>query len=94
VSYPIIDDEEEYTAFSEKRMVDVKPNMRVSPEVQREIAPAVKGTEKHQQERTFIFFYLPEAVPGVRPSPWARGDFDRTRKVEIMGLTQEAGGPT
>jgi len=89
VSYPIIEDKEEYNAFSKKRMVKVKLNMRVSSEVLREIALAVKSSEKRQYEQTFIFYYLPEDVSGVKASPWGTSHFNPTLDVSIMGITKE-----
>lgn len=90
VSYPVIRDEEEYNAFTKKRMVDVKLNMRISSNVLREIALEIKAAEKHQYERTFIFFYLPERVSGARNAPWATCHFDPTLDVTILGSTIES----
>jgi hypothetical protein len=87
VSYPIIRDEEAFNAF--KRLVDVRLNMKVPPEVLREIALDVKSSEKKQYERTFIFVYLPEQIPGVKNEPWATCSFNPTLDVEILGLTKE-----
>jgi len=89
VSYPIIRDEEEYNQFSKKHMVDVRLNMKVSPEVLREIALEVKANEKRQYERTFVFIYLPEQSSGVKNDPWATCHFNPTLDVNILGLTKE-----
>ena len=89
VSYPIIHEEEEYNPFSKKRMVDVRLNMKVSPEILREIALDVKSREKRQYERTFIYIFLPEQVPGVENDPWATCHFNPTLDVNILGLTKE-----
>jgi hypothetical protein len=88
VSYPIISDQEEYNTFNKERNVGVRLNMKVSPEVLREIALEVKSIEKHQYERTFISFYLPENM-SVDKTAWASCHFDPTLKVEIRGLTLE-----
>lgn len=90
VSYPNIKEEEEYNDLSKKRMVDVQLNMKVSPEVLREIALAVKATERRQYERTFIFVFLPEEVPGAKREAWATCHFNPTLDVQILGLTKEA----
>jgi hypothetical protein len=90
VSYPIIKDEEEYNAFTKKRMVEVQLNMKVSPAVLREIALEVKAAERHQYERTFMFVFLPEKVPGARREAWATCHFNPTLDVSILGLTKEA----
>lgn len=90
VSYPIIRDEEEGNASWKKRMVDVRLNMRVSPEVLRAIALEVKSQETSQYMRTFIWVYLPEQVPGIENAPWATCHFDPALEVCINGLTQEA----
>jgi hypothetical protein len=89
VSYPIIKDEDEVGPDYSKRMVEVRLNMRVSKEVLREIALDVKGQEKRQYERTFIFFYLPKEVYGVQDHTWATGHFNPTLDVTIHGLTKE-----
>lgn len=88
VSYPIVRDEGD--GFAAKRTVDVKLNIKVSPEVLREIALEVKASEKHQYERTFIFVFLPEQVPGAKNLPWATCHFNSTLEVKILGLTTEA----
>ena len=91
VSYPIIRDDEEYNPFSKKRMVDVRLNMKVSPEVMCEIARSeVKAQEKRQYERTFIFVYLPEPVPGVKNDPGVMCHFNPTLDVNIMGMSSAA----
>jgi hypothetical protein len=87
VSYPIIRDQEE--AFAKKRMVDVRLNMKVSPEVLREIALDVKGQERRQYARTLIWVYLPKPFPDVADTPWATCHFDPTLEVKIQGLTIE-----
>jgi hypothetical protein len=89
VSYPIIKDEDEVTLDYSKRMVEVQLNMRVSKDVLREIALDVKGQERRQYERTYIFFYLPEEVYGTQRHTWATGHFNPTLDVTIHGLTKE-----
>jgi hypothetical protein len=89
ISYPIIEDEEAYNSFTKKRMVEVRLNMKVSPDVLREIALQVKATERHQYERTFIFVKLPEKVAGVENEAWATCHFAPTLNVSILGLTKE-----
>lgn len=89
VSYPIISEEEEYNAFTKKRVVEVQLNTRVSPEVLRQIALEVKSQENKQYERTFMFYYLPEIVPGVEHDPWAISHFNPVLDVQILGLTKE-----
>src|SRR5437588_13094114 len=79
VSYPIIRDEDEYNPLSKKRMVDVRLNTKVSKEVLREIALAVKSTEKRQYERTFIFYYLPG-----EDRPWATSHFNPTLQATTL----------
>ena len=90
VSYPIIKDEDSTLMSPTKRMVDVKLNMKVPPAVLREIALEVKSKESRQYERTFIFVYLPDKVPGVENEPWATTHFNPTLEVKILGLTREA----
>jgi len=89
VSYPIVEDDEEYNAFSKKRIVEVSLNMKVTEEVLREIALEVKATEKHQYERTFINYYVPNPVPGGKKEIWASSHFNPTLVVEIRGLSVE-----
>src|SRR5258705_13436492 len=43
VSYPIIKDEEVHNAFGKNRMVEVRLNTRVSPEVLRDIGMEIKA---------------------------------------------------
>lgn len=62
--------------------------MRVSPEVLREIALDVKSREKKQYERTFIFIYLPEKIPGGKKMTWATCHFNPTLEVRMLGLDQ------
>jgi hypothetical protein len=90
LSYPIIKDEKEYNDYVKKRMVEIRLNMKTTPEVLREIALEVKASEKHQYEMTFIAFLLPEKVPGVPSEYWATCDFNPTLEVKILGLTREA----
>lgn len=90
VSYPIIRDDEDYNAFTKKRFVDVRLNMKVSPEVLREIALEVKATETKQYERTFIWYHIHKHyAPSAKGRPWAMTNFNPTLSVEIMGLTEE-----
>ena len=69
VSYPIIKEEEEYNAFSKKRIVVVRLNMKVSHDVLREIALDIKSTENHQYERSFIFVTLSGDASRVTGDP-------------------------
>jgi hypothetical protein len=63
--------------------------MPVNAEILTEIAKEVKATERHQYERTFIFYFIPEEVSGVKASPWATTDFNPSLEVNIMGLTPD-----
>ncbi|MDR3622740.1 MAG: hypothetical protein P4L85_25530 [Paludisphaera borealis] len=88
VSYPIIKDYEEYNAHVKKRTVDVRLNTKVSLETLKEIAVEIKGSEKHQYEMTYIFYYMPERG-GAKNAPWAISHFNPTLELDIMGLTKE-----
>ena len=88
-SYSTIKDGEEYNSFTQKRMVELRLNKRVSPEVLREIALEVKAKERHQYQRTFIWVYLPEPLPGVKGALWATCHFDPTLNVDRTGMTKE-----
>ncbi len=85
VSYPIISDVDEGPV---RRLVDVKLNMKVPPEVLREIALEVKAKEERQHERTVIFYYLPVAFPELAGLPWASTHFKPDLDVEILGLSK------
>lgn len=77
VSYPIMSEKDEIFRESGKRTVEVRVNMRVPTDVLREIALEVKGREKRQYERTWIFFYLLDEVAGKRKRAWATGTSTR-----------------
>jgi hypothetical protein len=89
VSYPITKDEDDGGLNPERRLVDVKLNIKVTPEVLREIALEVKAKEKRQYERTVMFYYLPVEFPELTRQPWASTHFDPVLEVKILGLSQK-----
>src|SRR5262249_13805801 len=96
VSYPIIEEiikpPRKISGVPRVRTLHVRLNVKVSPEILREIGLAIKSTEAEQYDRTFIFYYLPDSGPEAingNLAPWAYTHFDPTLRVEIMGLTAE-----
>jgi hypothetical protein len=87
VSYPVIKDEHDSIEPNYRRTVSVRLNMKVMPEVLREIALEVKTGVPEQYEQTLIFHYLPETIPGVPNEPWATTHFMPKLEVKILGLT-------
>ncbi len=87
VSYPVIDEDSEPP---QKRTLYVRLNMRITPEVLREIALELKSQEIRQYEYTYIFYYLPGTGPHSGSGyndPWAISHFAPVLYVVIMGLT-------
>jgi hypothetical protein len=73
----------------ERRLVDVKLNKKVTPEVLHEIALEVKAKEERPHERTDIYYYLPAEFPEIAGLPWASTRFNPSLDVKILGFSME-----
>ncbi len=89
VSYPVIDELFEPPI---KHGLSVRLNMKVTPEVLREIALELKSQETTRYEFTYLFYYLPGNGPKMGDGyddPWASAEFRPTLDVVILGLTPD-----
>ena len=84
--YTIMSDRDE---GPQRREVEVRLNLKVTPEELREIAMKLKSKEKGQHERTAIYYYLPEVFPELAGQPWATTHFKPALEVKILGLSKQ-----
>jgi hypothetical protein len=77
VNYTIID---QNAVPGIERRIDVDLNRRVSEDVLKSIAIALKNSDAIFYERTFIGFYLPDMA-----GRWATGQFSPNLEVRIIG---------
>jgi hypothetical protein len=72
-----------------RRVVEVRLNLKVTPEALREIALEVKSREERPHERTAIYYYLPVVFPELAGQPWATTHFKPALDVRILGLSKQ-----
>ena len=68
-----------------KRSLDIRLNKKVSEDVLRAIALALKSQESREYDRTFMAYYLPGTAVGS--GAWATTHFGPDLEVRILGLT-------